>query len=150
MENDVLYNRIMNVVHSEYGEGSTAVANPEGEATDALEKIQIGDDVYSISGGGGGTDRFFEVHFDRENLILDKTWQQIFDAIEDGKIPFYIISDDTPGNAYASFYRGDIALQSENTFNVYFHSITFADGGGFIQIMPFSTNSASGYPVIED
>ena len=125
MENDVLYNRIMNVVHSEYGEGSTAVANPEGEATDALEKIQIGDDVYSISGGGGGTDRFFEVHFDRENLILDKTWQQIFDAIEDGKIPFYIISDDTPGNAYASFYRGDIALQSENTFNVYFHSESF-------------------------
>lgn len=49
MENDVLYNRIMNVVHEEYGSGSTAVANPEGEATDDLEKIQIGDDIYSIS-----------------------------------------------------------------------------------------------------
>lgn len=54
MENDVLYNRIMNVVHEEYGSGSTAVANPTGEPTDSLETIQIGDDVYSIAGGGGG------------------------------------------------------------------------------------------------
>ena len=102
MENDVLYNRIMNVVHGEYGSGSTAVANPEGEATDSLEKIQIGDDIYSI-GGGGGTDRFFEVQLDGEPLALDKTWQEIFDAIEDGKLPFLIMISDTPDYNFAAF-----------------------------------------------
>ena len=39
------------------GGGTTVVANPEGEATEELEKLQVGNDIYSIpSGGGGGAD----------------------------------------------------------------------------------------------
>ena len=45
---------------SDYGyigtsSGTTVIANPEGEATDTLTKIQIGDDIYEIAGGGSGT-----------------------------------------------------------------------------------------------
>ena len=44
---------------SDYGyigtsSGTTVIANPEGEATDTLTKIQIGDDIYEIPQGGGG------------------------------------------------------------------------------------------------
>lgn len=150
MENDVLYNRIMNVVHEEYGEGSTAVANPEGEPTDDLTSIQIGDEIYGISGGGGGTDRFVEVHLDGETLTLDKTWQQIFDAIEDGKLLFLIVSSDTPDYNSAYFYQCNVAKQEESTFSVYFYSVSFVNGLGNLEMMPFSTNSASGYPAMED
>lgn len=33
--------------------GTTVIPNPEGEATDTLTKIQIGNDIYEIVGGGG-------------------------------------------------------------------------------------------------
>lgn len=90
MENDVLYNRIMNVVHSEYGSGSTATANPEGEATDALEKIQIGDDIYSISGGGGGGGMLLTISQSGDDTVLDKNYNEIKTAIESGILPFAI------------------------------------------------------------
>ena len=96
MENDVLYNRIMNVVHEEYGEGSTAVANPEGEATDSLEKIQIGDEIYGISGGGGGGILIASVYLneDLESRALDKTYNEITTSLEN-KIPVYIFWSDS-------------------------------------------------------
>ena len=34
--------------------GTTVIANPEGEATDELNSIQIGEDIYEIVGGSGG------------------------------------------------------------------------------------------------
>ena len=45
---------------SDYGyigtsSGTTVIANPEGEATDTLTKIQIGNDIYEITGGSGGS-----------------------------------------------------------------------------------------------
>lgn len=47
------------VVTDEMGQGGTTViANPSGTATDDLEKIQIGNDIYDIpSGGGGGNEQ---------------------------------------------------------------------------------------------
>lgn len=36
--------------------GTTVVANPEGEATDELEKLQVGSDIFSIPSGGSGAD----------------------------------------------------------------------------------------------
>lgn len=36
------------------GGGTEVVANPEGEATDELDKVQIGEEIYSIPTGGGG------------------------------------------------------------------------------------------------
>lgn len=34
------------------GGGTTVVANPDGEATDELEKLQVGSTVYAVKGGG--------------------------------------------------------------------------------------------------
>lgn len=36
------------------GGGTTVVANPSGEATESLTKLQVGNTVYSISSGSGG------------------------------------------------------------------------------------------------
>lgn len=37
------------------GGGTTVVANPSGTATADLEKLQVGNDIYSIPSGGGGS-----------------------------------------------------------------------------------------------
>ena len=34
------------------GGGTTVVANPSGEATDDLSKLQVGNTVYAVNGGG--------------------------------------------------------------------------------------------------
>ena len=106
MENDVLYNRIMNVVHGEYGSGSTAVANPEGEATDSLEKIQIGDDIYSV--GGVGAVMVITPSQDPEigDCVLDKNYMEIETAVEAGACIILINvyeSADYEGNFYVDF-----------------------------------------------
>ena len=90
MENDVLYNRIMNVVHGEYGSGSTAVANPEGEATDSLEKIQIGADIYSISGSGGASGLVLTGHAVDDDWVFDYSYTEVKTAIESGIVPIYL------------------------------------------------------------
>lgn len=36
------------------GSGTTVIANPSGEATDTLNKLQVGNTVYSVSGGSSG------------------------------------------------------------------------------------------------
>lgn len=106
MENDVLYNRIMNVIHEEYGEGSTAVANPEGEPTDDLTSIQIGDEIYGISGGGGDSG-ILVLHtvFDDDIYHLDQTYKTIRDAVADGKTVVCISSE---GNEYFMLYLSSI------------------------------------------
>lgn len=37
------------------GSGTSVIANPEGTATDTLNKVQIDDTIYSIESGGGST-----------------------------------------------------------------------------------------------
>lgn len=54
--NDVTVEANWQEVGSGGGGGTTVVANPEGEATDELEKLQVGNDIYSIPSGGGGAD----------------------------------------------------------------------------------------------
>lgn len=38
------------------GGGTTVVANPSGQATDTLNKLQVGSNIYSIPSGGSGGD----------------------------------------------------------------------------------------------
>ena len=150
MENDVLYNRIMNVVHGEYGSGSTAVANPEGEPTDDLTSIQIGGEIYGISGGGGG---FFEVHDD--DGTLDKTWKEIDDAMRAGKQPFitYIVEEDgytnvTRFNCSYSIYD---PYEEAYQYKVFFYyAAILEDQTRYIDGVLYVANSANGYPAIED
>ena len=44
--------------------GTQVVANPEGEATEDLRKIQIGDDIYSIPNGGSGNAEWGDIDGD--------------------------------------------------------------------------------------
>lgn len=46
--NDVTVEANWEEIGSGGGGGTTVVANPEGEATDELEKLQVGNDIYSI------------------------------------------------------------------------------------------------------
>lgn len=141
MENDVLYNRIMNVVHEEYGEGSTAVANPEGEATDALEKIQIGDDVYSISGGGGG-ENVFIAHPTESGTSTDFGF-----SFNDAQTAFLsgkniVLDYDVPDATFYAYFQIisiNIAVEDNTTYySIYFNSM--GTGGYFTNASIETTN----------
>lgn len=66
------------------GGGTKVVANPSAEATDALEKIQIGDTVYDIVGGGSGgeddTNYLYNGEAEPENFTMPSgtTMQPLF------------------------------------------------------------------------
>ena len=71
--------------------GTTVIANPEGEATDTLNKLQVENTIYSIEGGGGtaniwtGTQAELEEVFDelengtQINITDDEEHTQAFD-----------------------------------------------------------------------
>ena len=152
MENDVLYNRIMNVVHEEYGEGSTAVANPEGEPTDDLTSIQIGDEIYGISGGGGESPLFEVQRVINEDdpPQLNKTWKEIDDAIKAGKIPYFVFIESDSGISVSSVYFCLNCTKNENndpiTREVTFISGAMDDGGFEHFPMYFIADSDNDYP----
>ncbi len=148
MENDVLYNRIMNVVHEEYGEGSTAVANPEGEATGDLEKIQIGDEIYGISGGGGGGGVFFvNATFDGENarITLDKTFREIYEASAVNAVLAKMPMNTPTYNATNYFTIGQTIypIESGDEYEIKMFEIAGA------QFFSFLTDNENGYPVAD-
>lgn len=136
---------ILPEVEAEYGESLT------DDAIASMGGINFYDDDGSIDkasggGGGGGTDRFFEVHYDENTYTLDKTWREIFDAIEDGKIPFYISSTDISSFKIASFNQCNRAIFEDGTYSVYFYFVTIYDGAPEIEGELLSTNSENGYP----
>lgn len=75
--NDVTVEANWEEVGSGGGGGTTVVANPEGEATDELEKLQVGNDIYSIPQGGSGADT---------EIIADD-----FDATESYAVGDYVV-----------------------------------------------------------
>ena len=79
--NDVTVEANWQEVGSGGGGGTTVVANPEGEATDELEKLQVGNDIYSIPSGGGGADT---------EIIADD-----FDATESYDVGAYVVYEGT-------------------------------------------------------
>lgn len=49
--------------------GTTVVANPSGTATADLEKLQVGNDIYSIPSGGSGVDLSLYANWEHKNKI---------------------------------------------------------------------------------
>lgn len=150
MENDVLYNRIMNVIHEEYGEGSTAVANPEGEATDDLEKIQIGDEIYGISGGGGGSQILTVMitvdEQDETILVMDKTFNEINYAFTH-HMPVFVFSggeSDGDGNMFTSYTP---IVEISAVGSGYYVTVIHFLGSDFVQ---FSSSTADGVLTYQD
>lgn len=84
--------------------GTTVVANPQGAASTQLNKLQVGNDIYSIpSGGGGGsyseTTLYTNSGTSQENIALSDSYsnynQMYFECIRvadnrDYVVPYYM------------------------------------------------------------
>lgn len=109
--------------------------------TSKLNKIEQG-----IAGAGG----CFLVGYDTNNaMALDKTWQEIVDAVKSGKLPilYWENTNDIGNNMYE--YHGEIKFfenwnHREDSLTPY--SITFVnDGNGSSS---FTASSPTDYPVL--
>ena len=99
--------------------GTTVIPNPEGEATDTLNKIQIGNDIYEIvggSGGGGGSNPAYSINETPYCAWVDGTtvYQKTFTVDGDGTTrEFTVQTGITNGkrlvNAHVSGLRWDSA-----------------------------------------
>ena len=87
----------------------------------------------SANSGGGGTSDVLVVH-DNDNT-LDKTWQEIYDAMSSGKIVYVVFNSAIfTSSSFVSVVRRD-------------------DDGYVVQISGnrvYTTSSENGYPVYED
>lgn len=79
--NDVTVEANWEEVGSGGGGGTTVIANPEGEATDELDKLQVGNDIFSIPQGGSGADT---------EIIADD-----FDATKSYAVDDYVVYEGT-------------------------------------------------------
>lgn len=105
-------------VQSGGGGGTTVIANPTGTPTDDLETIQIGETIYDIPGGGGGTNaqwtqtqtngtKIAEIEIDGVSQnVFDSTWsgthaeyEQVASTLPNGTKVFFT---DDGGGSYTS------------------------------------------------
>ena len=97
--------------------GTTVIPNPEGEATDTLNKIQIGSDIYEVVGsGGGGSNPAYSINETPYCAWVDGTtvYQKTFTVDGDGTTrEFTVQTGITNGkrlvNAHVSGLRWDSA-----------------------------------------
>ena len=93
------------------------------------ETLEINDNTLSVKNSGGGGSVF---SIEDPDGTLDKTWQEILDAVANRQI--CIITIDNGGDSY----------------NVNFVSDIYEDSGNYIIVTTvngrYSTNSADGYP----
>jgi hypothetical protein len=94
------------------------------------------------SGGGGSGGGILKVGINMETGTLDKTWKQIYDALNAG---YYIsaVAEETPNENVSQLYIFN-AVKVIGEYRV--------DGcmlGSEIVHIRFSTNSENGYPVMQ-
>ena len=116
----------------------------------AYEKTnwQTGDTVTAeklnhVESGIAAAGQVMVVTIDPETSALQSTWQVIYDALKSGVF----------------VYLNDYSEENETTFNAYNHIIAMAglaDGAYYVNVFDwsalvrFATDSATGYPVIDD
>ena len=77
--------KIMHLGEEYSSDGTTVIPNPEGEATDDLNTVQIGEDIFNVvgSGGGGSTIALPSLYSTKEKMVglwtdnkplYQKTW----------------------------------------------------------------------------
>ena len=114
------------------GGGTNVVANPTLAGTEAdLTGLQVGDTKYKVGGSSGGG---VLVVTENENHILNHTWQEIHDA---GFAVLYDLNEE--GLFEIAFLS--ILGETEGIYVAYFWAAMSQAG------YPYSTDSASGYPV---
>jgi hypothetical protein len=103
--------------------------------TSKLNKIEQG-----IAGAGG----CFLVGFDTNNLFqLNKTWQEIVDAIKGGKLPIlYYENNENDVDSGESTYFCRWSIDAGQ------YCVSFVKFFGGLDIDAFYTNSSNGYPVL--
>lgn len=94
------------------GGGTTVIANPSGEATDDLEKIQIENTIYNIAGGGGGIAEVIDydnVIFTESYTTSTASYDYTYTATEDC-FCFYSIVGGANQDTYAQILDGSTPI----------------------------------------
>lgn len=85
-----------------------------GEVVTANDLNRIEQGVAEASEGGGGTGSgLFVIHEDSVTGVLDKTWQEIHDAVEQGKLAYILM--DTGDVALSTSVVTYIAVETEES-----------------------------------
>lgn len=99
-----------------------------------------------VSGGGGGG---MVIHMDDATGALDKTWQEIFDALANGTVCTIPMVSSLSGEL--SFYRVCSALERpidpKFTVSAVIEIVNFSSGEVTTEGMVFASASADDYPV---
>jgi hypothetical protein len=97
--------------------------------------------IKSISGGGGGEGGggYLKITIDEETGAMDKTWQEICDAIKAG---YYVSNpaEDSLSGEISVFNITGTGKGPQDTYNVY---VKTPDG----DVIIFNADTASDYPV---
>ena len=127
----------LNGIRGALGSGEdTGVPEPAWRIEEYLKDIY---DAIKAGGGGGGSGALVvTASFGDAGVVLDKTWQEIFDAATAG-VP--IIMRDEPTETSASY--GYLFASASTFASVY--SVQATSSGSTIT---FTTDSADGYPVL--
>lgn len=109
----------------------TVWANGDTITAQKLNKMENG---IAEGGGGGGAFMVYDVEG-----ILDKTWQEIWDAAEVGPVTVVTVSTSTE----ITHARAEAVIGDDSDPNDPFYGVNVS--GGSI----YSTTTASGYPELE-
>ena len=108
------------------GGGTTVVANPSGEATSTLEKLQVGSTIYGLPSGGGGGIYYNDWSIENDTQAGGYYWSQAYGVQVDGYTPTSAVPIKT-GSSY-SVFRGICLLQAGGSANEYVVKIGKTDG----------------------
>lgn len=119
------------------GGGTTVVANPSGAATETLSKLQVGNDIYSIPSGGGGS----------STVITNKSnFNDIYSALTGGQF----INKLSAIFANATYYIRNIPAVKVSDMTTTTLSITAGAGIIYFDASEFKdiTQSGSDYEIV--
>lgn len=121
------------------GGGTTVVANPSGTATEALNKLQVGNDIYSVGGGSGSGITTYEKTItttqygwwwvtDENDNILDPTQHTLLSITP-------IVEYNTHGDVYygASYFEYDDNVFEPTITKGYLMGLQDINNGGFLR-----------------
>ena len=125
------------------------IAKAIGGDGNGFEMERIAENVGSGSGGGGSSGGTLFVHItedpnDQDTLLMDKTWQEIYDAMAEGFPVFGVHEITGPLASGFEFMQFVSVLQGNDAHAVGVYTIGM---DGSIDSYMFEAESADDYPV---
>lgn len=108
------------------GGGTTVVANPSGEATSTLEKLQVGSTIYGLPSGGGGGIYYKDWAIENDTQAGGFYWSQAYGVQVDGYTPISAVPIKA-SSGYVSTFRGMCLLQEAGSSSEYIVKIGKTD-----------------------